>query len=284
MKKYGYRDLNLTFPERTLRVHAAITRCGYSCEKSMQYSWHGMKRGRAEFVLWQLTTAGFGRLEYEGETHQLDPGHAMLLHFPHNHRYFLPGDSDKWEFIYLCMNGREILRICRELEHTNGPVTNYGKNSKTVLLAKDIFGMAAREEIKDIFSASAFAYEFVMNLSREICPHSGNNRGKPDFLRKITDYCLENMGSDISVDTLSGISGYSRFHFSRLFKKHLGIPPAEFLNNLRLKHSVRLLQTERLSIKEISERCGFRNASYFCQSFRKEFGMPPGKFRNSGMY
>jgi AraC-like DNA-binding protein len=47
-----------------------------------------------------------------------------------------------------------------------------------------------------------------------------------------------------------------------------------------MKRAVRLLQTERITIKEISDRCGFSDTSYFCKVFRKEFKISPEVFRN----
>ncbi|HPN85064.1 MAG TPA: AraC family transcriptional regulator [Victivallales bacterium] len=280
IRKCGFSETGISFPERALNVHSAVTRCGYCRETSMKYSFDGLMRGKAEFAIWQFTLAGHGMLEYDGALQDVGPGQAMLLHIPHSHRYFLPRDSESWDFVYFCFNGRELLRILREIEHMNGPVLEHGEDSSVLKQAELIFMKATRREIPDIFSASSLAYDFAMNLARETCPHHGKGEARPEFLKKISDYCMENMDSDISVDTLAEIAGYSRYHFSRIFKKHMGAPPAEFVNNLRLKQAILLLQTERLSIKEISERCGFRNISYFCQAFKREFGMSPGKFKS----
>jgi AraC-like DNA-binding protein len=74
-------------------------------------------------------------------------------------------------------------------------------------------------------------------------------------------------------------AGYSRYHFTRLFKQYMGNSPQYFMNELRIRMAVRFLQTEQLSIKEIAQRCGFDDVSYFCKIFRKFQKVSPNEFR-----
>lgn len=44
-------------------------------------------------------------------------------------------------------------------------------------------------------------------------------------------------------------------------------------------HARQLLRNSRLTISEIGEQCGYRNAYYFCRIFRKVHGCTPGEYR-----
>jgi AraC-like DNA-binding protein len=57
--------------------------------------------------------------------------------------------------------------------------------------------------------------------------------------------------------------------------------PMNFLNELRVKMAIRLLQAEKLSVKETAQRCGFEDVSYFCKVFRKYQKISPGGFRDA---
>ena len=43
-----------------------------------------------------------------------------------------------------------------------------------------------------------------------------------------------------------------------------------------------MLEETELKIREIAERCGYRDALYFTQAFRRETGMTPSAFPDKG--
>ncbi|HEV8245247.1 MAG TPA: AraC family ligand binding domain-containing protein, partial [Polyangiaceae bacterium] len=107
LHRLGFRE-RVFLANRIVPLHAMITSTGYVRQTSPSYDWHGIKRGSAEFVLLQHTLSGAGRLEFEGKTFEVLPGMTMLLHFPHDNRYFLP-PGQQWEFFYLCLKGQEVV-------------------------------------------------------------------------------------------------------------------------------------------------------------------------------
>lgn len=67
---------------------------------------------------------------------------------------------------------------------------------------------------------------------------------------------------------------------SLLYKKIKSLTdlsPTDFIKNIRLNHAVKLIQTGKYSITEVSEQCGFSSAKYFSAAFKKHFGKPPSK-------
>lgn len=284
LKHLEYREMSLVFPARTVPLHSMLTSCGYSLKTSTSYNWHGLKRGKTEFILWQYTIRGFGSLEYEGKSFELMPGRGILLHIPHEHRYYFPEDSQEWEFIYVCLCGREVLRVCREILKRAGPVNDFDNSSHTIKTAVQILKTAYAGQIRNPFISSSLAYQLTMSLMDDLMPESSYGGEIPEFMEKVNAYCRDNPDVDIGVDALAKISGYSRYHFSRLFTARRGISPGAFIRELRLNRAVKLLQTEKMSVKEVASACGFDDTSYFCKAFRKSFGVSPAKFRNSGMY
>jgi CheY-like chemotaxis protein/nitrogen-specific signal transduction histidine kinase len=70
---------------------------------------------------------------------------------------------------------------------------------------------------------------------------------------------------------------------TKLFTKIKGVTgctPNRFITNVRLKHSVALLEERPdLSVSEISFMAGFNTPSYFIQSFRALYGVTPAAWR-----
>ncbi|MGF0036458.1 helix-turn-helix transcriptional regulator [Victivallis vadensis] len=78
---------------------------------------------------------------------------------------------------------------------------------------------------------------------------------------------------------MRALSGYSPVYFDRLFRQHTSQTPHRFLAELRMRKAVDLLENTLLSVKEVAERCRFRDSAYFCRAFRRAFGRRPGDFR-----
>lgn len=83
------------------------------------------------------------------------------------------------------------------------------------------------------------------------------------------------------TEMLFKISGKSREHTSRCFKKYYNISPSDYVNNLRIEYSANLLTTSNLSVTNICYECGFENISWFYKAFYKKFKTTPLKYRKN---
>jgi len=278
-KEYPYRGQAPIFPARAFHLHSMLINCGHQSVSSPSYSFDGMKRGRREMFIWQYTLAGCGRLRFEGEEYRVDQGKAMLLMIPENHCYYFSPEDDYWEFVFVTLNGSELIRLWRELRKMTGPLAQITTGSRCVLKAAEIYKYCCEGKLQNPYDASSMAYDFTMCALQDL-GKGGSGENRPEFIARVTEYCMEHIGEDITIDDLAEISGYSRYHFSRMFHKYQGITPMAFISDLKMRLAVRLLQTERLSIKEIAEKCGFMDVSYFCKVFRNSQGVSPARFRN----
>ena len=85
-----------------------------------------------------------------------------------------------------------------------------------------------------------------------------------------------------SLGSLSRAVGMSPFHFARLFRSLVGVPPGRYLLVTRLDHAHRLLREGGL-VTHVCFDCGFRNLSYFVRAFRKRYGVPPSAVRRGSL-
>jgi AraC family transcriptional regulator len=282
-KAAGNRHESLIFPLRPTRLHSMLVSCGRETRESCDYSWHGMKRGGGEFAIFQYTLSGAGQLERGGVVRKIRSGEAMIVAVPDDHCYSLPADSPHWEFIYLTLNGLEIMPLWREIIRRHGCVVSLARESAPVKKAEQIIADTFAGRIRNPFRASSLAYDFVMLLLESMVPEYKDEPRQP-FVGQISDYCRGHLREELTVDTLAGIAGYSRYHFTRLFRRSTGLAPGDFVQNTRLKESVRLLQTTSMTVKEIADASGYRDCNYFCRVFRKHFGVSPGRFKRNGLF
>ncbi len=85
--------------------------------------------------------------------------------------------------------------------------------------------------------------------------------------------------AELSVSDLADHAGYSPFHFSRLFARHVGIGPGQYLTALRIDRAKQLLLTETESVIDVAAAVGFDSLSSFSRRFRSTVGVPPAQLR-----
>lgn len=263
-------------------LNAAVTSAGYEERTSTDYDWHGLRRGAAEFCLFQYTLEGRGQLAWEGARHTVLPGQAMLLWFPHDNRYWL-GRGDRWRHFYLCLAGSEVTRAWRAVVRRHGPVVDLPRGSAAVEAAAGTCLRTLRGEVRDAWASSAESYAVAMALCSALLggPDRAAMPAGIDAARRLGE---RDFADGIDVADLARAAGMSRHHFARSFARHLGTTPSEWLTDLRMREATRLLRAGDLGVAEIGRRCGFADPAYFCRAFRRRIGLSPGEFRSSGMY
>jgi len=74
-------------------------------------------------------------------------------------------------------------------------------------------------------------------------------------------------------------SGKSQEHVTRTLKKHYGLTPTGFINQIRLREAARLLRDTSARVQSIALEAGFGNISHFLALFRRRFGCSPREYR-----
>ncbi len=109
----------------------------------------------------------------------------------------------------------------------------------------------------------------------------GNDEVKPreNAIIQALFYIEQNISNKITLEGLCKFVGYSVFHFSRLFKKEVGIPPYEYIIKFRLDLAKHLLITTNLAVREIAKQCGYTSEVNFYNVFKKNVHVTPKQFR-----
>lgn len=110
---------------------------------------------------------------------------------------------------------------------------------------------------------------------------SSLNHSHAETVHLIQTYINDHLNEDISLDVLSGITSYSPSYISTLFKEVMHKSFMEYLNQTRLDKAAGLLLEQRLSVSDVAEEVGFKNAQYFATKFKNKFGVTPSQYRNS---
>ena len=99
-------------------------------------------------------------------------------------------------------------------------------------------------------------------------------------LNNAIDYIDQNYTYDITLEDVAAYSGFSKFHFSRLFKEYMNCTFYDYLIGQRIKATEVLLTRDDLSITDIALQSGFSSISTFNRTFKQKKGCTPGEYRS----
>jgi len=280
--EYGHGRKTVSVPRARHHLHAMPTSTGYDLQDNPSYIWDGRLRGQTPFTVLQHTISGSGTLRYENRVVKIRPGEALLVIVPHNHCYWLEKD-EKWEFLWISMNGTEALRIHETILNTHGPVLRLKAATVDKLASCVLRLMQGKAEMPG--EASAIAYEAAMALYDDTFGPSERLPASENSLNRAMHFISTNLNDELPVDLLAGVAGLSRAHFSRSFSNLTGLAPAEYVLHERMKRAAKLLTANReLMIKEVAALVGMPDNNYFSKVFRRTYGVSPMEFRTTGMY
>lgn len=131
--------------------------------------------------------------------------------------------------------------------------------------------------------ARAAGCEILAELSRMSgAPFDRASGGlAPWAQRRALDFMRARMSEDISLDTLATEARLSPFHFARMFKQSIGVPPRVYLTRLRLERASELLEFTDLPVTHIAQDVGYSSSQVLARVFLKHRRVSPSDYRRA---
>ncbi|HHD81947.1 MAG TPA: AraC family transcriptional regulator, partial [Campylobacterales bacterium] len=99
-------------------------------------------------------------------------------------------------------------------------------------------------------------------------------------LNKAINHIIRNFTDVPNLEEVSKISGFSKFHFHRLFKAYTGETLHQFIKRIRLERAAFLLVFQKhRSITDVALSCGFSSSQNFATAFKKHFNSTPKSYK-----
>jgi signal transduction histidine kinase/DNA-binding response OmpR family regulator/ligand-binding sensor domain-containing protein len=105
-----------------------------------------------------------------------------------------------------------------------------------------------------------------------------NNELNDKFVKKAVEIVRVNMTNlAFGKNEFASAMNVSPTLLHTKIKSLTGQAPVNFINSIRLNYTLELLQSQKHTVTEVSEMCGFSDVSYFSKAFKKHFGKSPTK-------
>ena len=108
------------------------------------------------------------------------------------------------------------------------------------------------------------------------------NPSRDTVLDDILYYIDHNFRSNIKLEGIAPLFGYSSAYLGKIFNKTMGESFNSYVDHRRIDYSKELLKENRLKVYEIAGQVGYNNVDYFHKKFKKYTGMSPAEYRKNG--
>lgn len=124
-----------------------------------------------------------------------------------------------------------------------------------------------------------FGYNHIH--TKNLFPNVRLNKQK-EYIQKFNNllgYINTHYTEDLKLEDIAASIGFSKYHFSRLFKQYTDFTFYEYLSYRRIKAAEELLVQPDLSITEIALQSGFSSLSAFNRLFKQHKNCTPSEYR-----
>ncbi|MGG6295905.1 AraC family ligand binding domain-containing protein [Leptolyngbya sp. AN02str] len=149
---------------------------------------------------------------------------------------------------------RSLLLLHAALEHSDSPLE---QDSRMVWT------------LAQMVQRHAIAHRFEPSVGRE----SG-------AVQRVQRYLHDHFAQSVTLNELAAIANLSPYYFLRTFRRQTGLPPHEYLNQVRLRQAKVLLR-RGWAIADVAHHAGFSDQSHLTRQFKRMMGVTPGQYRQS---
>ena len=164
-------------------------------------------------------------------------------------------------------------RKTSDLPTEDWPLTSFDHDNRIEYLARWMLDIqpGRTEEEKRLIDSLLYAalYKYSHPLPSQ----------DSEIVTDIKRHILANLAKPLTLEDLAAVSGFSKYHFSRLFRRAAGQSPMSFLRRVRMEAARTLLLATPLPLKAIAPQVGMANEYHLSRTFKKVFGQSPSILR-----
>jgi len=229
------------------------------------------------------TFSGEGFLTQDGSSVRLTPGTALILDCRRPQRYGTAPACDHWHHFWIHADGCGVSSLFSVI-NPEGRTTSVIVSGEIRERFLHLLQRIPEETTSAVLSVSLDVHR-ILQFMASASLHEVHERRlfHQDLMEKAADHIREHYAQDLHIETLLSLTHLSRSYFMRLFRRHMGTTPYNFLLLTRITRAKELLETTDLSVSQIADEVGFQNDANFSYRFAAITGVTPGQFRRQAL-
>ncbi len=240
------------------------------------------RRENLPSYLIKFCIGGEGLLDYDGATHTIRPGQLFWTDCMKPQHYRTSPRKGNWRVLWVHFYGGPCQAYHNLFLAQNGesPIINVDSDVAVRSTLEALIGLYKNGDnnLQDDVQASGLLTQLMV---RCICAAGtrAERSSLPSYVLDVRNYISLHYAERITLDTLSKTLSINKYYLQKLFKRHMGLSPNEYLIQTRLTRAKQLLRTASLPISQISMDVGIHNIGHFISLFKQHEGITPSAYR-----
>lgn len=219
------------------------------------------------------------------QDYSLQTNDLLLINHLEPHR-IIPLESDT-QFIEVHLDSLFIARSCPDFYNLYFDVRSF-RNSIDNQNSYDIIRTLISQLFHAIYTTHEQGYNEVVTLIRYLTSHftssSLQNNGvfpqpNNDIVHQMLNVVELDYKGKLTLNEIAQAQHYNSSYLSDIFRRNIGIPFKTYLEQIRIRYSLYLLQSQHTSIVDIALSSGFSDEKSYYKAIRQQFGVTPLQLR-----
>lgn len=268
-------DDNVFLGHEELSMPYFINCCGYLKSNGIDAY---LKRNRKDFYLVYIIN-GAGHFKFDGKYVTAEAGSIIVYKPGEEQDYYYVGD-DKAEIYWIHFTGYDAKNLTEKLLMKKN-IYKVGIDPESIRLFEVMIHEIQIKKPNYHMICIGYLVQMLSQFSRKA---TFIEKGEGIFKNDNIENAIKLMHMEFQMS--HDINYYARksnlcvYQFIRNFKKATQLPPAKYIEKLRINKAKELLIDTNLTINEIANEVGYNDAFYFSKAFKKITNFSPTEFRN----
>ncbi|MGP4042497.1 helix-turn-helix domain-containing protein [Gracilibacillus sp. D59] len=224
--------------------------------------------------------SGTGFVEIDGKQYALEKGDAFL-YYPQQEQRYYSSTEDPWSIRWIHFYGSTLHTFLSEIGFGRFTLWRLPHLAKLENTHEQLLQEAEQNSFLQLTQLSTLTYSFLSTFTTIAVPRESNSKQELDLrIQSLLPKMKVKAPDPFDLEYWAKETGVSTYYFCRLFKRVTQMTPMAFITLCRLQWSKQLLLEEKnLTIRDIAEKSGYPNPSYFNKLFLENERMTPTKYR-----
>jgi len=247
-------------------------------EDGAPYQW---KKGRVltDFSFVYLTQ-GTGTFQVKGSRPLSVTAGDVLLIRPGLWHDYAPHLETGWKEYWVMFNGNQAETLVSQVDlPRRAPLVHYGEDKALHHLFTQMLDVAAEAPPCSDIIHTGLILQMAALIQSQIQLRREQGDREESFIRQAKQRMATIGEQPLNMKALAHGLGVSYPHFRRVFKQSTGLPPQQYLLNLRVNHAKQLMEDSDMKLSDVARRVGFEDPYYFSRLFKHKTGISPSVWR-----
>ncbi len=224
--------------------------------------------------------SGKGYVEWDGETHTLEAGEAVL-YFPLQRQHYYSSKDEPWNIRWVHFYGHGLQEYMVERGFRRSQLWVLRNRSAWEKAHEELLLEAEQHRMLHPSKLSSLTYAILAAFVEQAMPLAGNKSAASSRrIIELLPLMQQEASQPFILEHWADLAGVSPHYFCKLFRSEMEMTPVEFVTRCRLQTAKQwLLERKDANIGQIAMDAGYPSVSYFNKKFMKHEGMTPTLYR-----